>query len=73
MDFGVQGVYGSVLTKCFNLFMGAYVCASVCASVHLSVTFFLNCYKLANNGWILEFKVSMKCFNLFFFKFSELL
>ena len=28
--------------------------------VSVCVTFFLNCYKMANNGWILEFKVSME-------------
>ena len=37
-----------------------FVGGSVGASVGLCVTFFLNCYKTANNGWILEFKVSME-------------
>ena len=37
----------------------SWVCGSVGACVRLSL-FFLNCYKMANNGWILEFKVSME-------------
>ena len=37
-----------------RLFVGLYLCLCVC----LCVTNFLNCYKMANNGWILEFKVS---------------
>ena len=34
----------------------SWVRLSVCASV----TNFLNRYKMANNGWILEFKVSIE-------------
>ena len=30
----------------------------VCVFVCVCVRNFLNCYKMANNGWILEFKVS---------------
>ena len=37
-----------------RLFVGACVRVCVCVSVRN----FLNCYKMANNGWILEFKVS---------------
>ena len=34
----------------------------VCASVCLSVTNFLNCYKMANNGWISYYKVSIEAY-----------
>ena len=32
----------------------------MCKCVSVSVTNFLNCYEMANKGWILEFKVSME-------------
>ena len=38
----------------------SWVGLSVCLWVRAWVTFFLNCYKTANNGWILEFNVSME-------------
>ena len=61
-----RGKEGEVRSKCINKEMQAHLilkgsswvrlCVRVC--VCLCVTFFLNCYKMANNGWILEFKVS---------------
>ena len=38
-----------------RLFVGVCVRLSVRVCVCLCITFFLNCYKTANNGWILEF------------------
>ena len=62
-----RGKEGEVRSKCINkerqahliLKGSSWVRLSVCVCICVSVChFFLNCYKMANNGWILEFKVS---------------
>ena len=53
-DFPKEGNY-ALLSCIKRLFVGKSVCVCVCL-----VTTFLNCYKMANNGQILDFKVSME-------------
>ena len=63
MDFGFQGVYGSVLTKCFNLFFlkkiqnflypYSFLGFKTCLTEMALAPSFLNIYEISYQLWVL--------------------
>ena len=47
---------------CSSFFPSHLILKALCGCVCLSVTNFLNWYKMANNGWISNFKVSIEAY-----------